>query len=308
MKQIKQLLQLGMLLACGLLASCSSDDELTGGNGTPLPDGEYPIEFSTTMEGLTTRATVDGAWDGGEQVAVSINNAATVPFAAAANGTLTPNTPIYWQTNTQSITAKAWSPASWTMQTDQSTEANYKAADFIFAPTIPITYATRNAANLTFSHKTAKVTATLTAGEGVSSLTGATVSFYGYTSGAADIDNGTIAGSTNGWVKAYNSTGSTFNALLIPNSLTAQKFLVITLGGYDYYYTPATLTLEAGKLYSFNITVSKTGLTVNVTSSPTWTDSGNIYDVPGSYETGVTVTGGGTWGSGENHDVTGTEQ
>ena len=277
MKQIKQLLQLGMLLACGLLASCSEDNA-----DNLLPDGKYPIEFSATMEGLTTRATVDNTWDGGEQVAVSIDGAATVPFAAAANGTLTPNTPIYWQTATQSITAKAWSPAGWTMQADQSTEANYKAADFVFAPTIPITYATRNAANLTFSHKTAKVTATLTAGEGVSSLTGATVSFYGYTSGIPNTDNGTITGSANDWIKSYNSTGSTFNALLIPQNIVGQKFIKVTHNGNDYYYTPQAgeADLQAGKHYTYSITVWHSRL--DVTLSTTWISGGADIDGEGT--------------------------
>ena len=279
MTQIKQLFKLSLLLlCCGLFASCDNED----GADNLLPDGKYPIVFSTAMEGLTTRATVDNTFDNNDQVQVSINSAAATTFTAATNGSLTPNTPIYWQTATQSITAKAWSPASWTMQTDQSTEANYKAADFIFAPTIPITYATRNAANLTFSHKTAKVTATLTAGEGVSSLTGATVSFYGYTSGAADIDNGTIAGSTNGWVKAYNLTGSTFNALLIPQDMAGEKFIKVTHNGNDYYYTPQTgeADLQAGKHYTYNITVWHSGL--DVTLSTTWISGGADIDGEGT--------------------------
>jgi hypothetical protein len=302
MTQIKQLFKFSLLLVCcGLLASCDNEN----GADNLLPDGKYPIVFSTAMEGLTTRATVDGTWDGGEQVQAIINGQPAQTFTAAADGTLTPNTLIYWRTAYQTINVHAWSPATWKMQDNQSTLANYQAADFILAETTNISYANRNTEKLTFSHKMAKVTATLIVGEGIADLTGADVYFFGYTHGEAN--TGTITGNTNDWIKSYNPTGSTFNALLIPNSLTAQKFLVITLGGFDYYYTPATLALEAGKSYTFNITVSKTGLTVNVTSTPTWT-IGNIYDVPGSYETGVTVTGGSTWGSGENHDVTGTEQ
>ena len=237
-----------LLIVLMLLAGCSKDE----------PDDNVPMVFFSTED--TPQAKV---WDG-EQIAVSINGAVAVPFTAASDGTLTPFVPVYWQTATQSITVKAWHPAEWTMQTDQSAEANYKAADFIFAPTTTIAYADRNTANLTFSHKTAKVTATFTAGTGVTDLSGAAVSFLGFTSGTPNTDNGTITGSGNNWITPFVSGTNERTALLIPQDMTSKQFIRVTLDGGDYYYTPqpGETNLQAGKSYTYSITVDRTTISV----------------------------------------------
>jgi hypothetical protein len=254
-----------MVLAAGMaLTGCVADEPV---------DTDGRLTLFTRMDAPATRATVDGTWVGGEQVQVSIDNAPAVMFTAEASGALTPNGMLYWywQSAGQSISARAWYPDNWAMEDNQSTEAGYRAADFIFAPTVTgITLATTASKPLTFYHKTAKVTANLTTGAGISDVSGATVAFYGYTSGTANTASGTISGNTNGWIQPLKS-GNSHTALLIPQSLTTPAFIKVTLGGFDYSYTPpATLNLEAGKSYIFNITVNKTGLSVTSSSSPSW--------------------------------------
>ena len=147
----------------------------------------------------------------------------------------------------------------------------------VFPPTTTIAYADRNTANLTFSHKTAKVTATFTAGTGVTDLSGAAVSFLGFTSGTPNTDNGTITGSGNNWITPFASGTNERTALLIPQDMTSKQFIRVTLDGGDYYYTPqpGETNLQAGKSYTFNITVSKTGLTVTATIAD-WTSGGTV--------------------------------
>ncbi|GHT76015.1 hypothetical protein AGMMS50262_13070 [Bacteroidia bacterium] len=113
-----------------LFAACNNDDGDAGAlRATPL-------QLATQMDAPQTRASANNTWDGGEQVMVSIDNAAATSFTVAADKTtLTPATPIYWTLATQSLTARAWYPAAWTMQADQSTAAKLQEADFLFAPT-----------------------------------------------------------------------------------------------------------------------------------------------------------------------------
>ena len=47
---------LPLLLAGGLLASCTQD-ELLSGSGTPLPEGEYPLQAERTV-GQAARKSV----------------------------------------------------------------------------------------------------------------------------------------------------------------------------------------------------------------------------------------------------------
>ena len=276
MKRFKHFIRCSLSICCVLFASCGNDEE--PGNG-----GQYPVVFATAIDGLVnTRATVDNIWNGGEQVQVSIDGAAASTFTAAANGKLTANVPVFWQTG-QSITVRAWYPSGWDMQADQSAQSAYQAADFIFAPEKAITYAERNTASLEFSHKTAKVTATLTAGVNIANLADATVSFYGYTEGTANTGNGTLLGGNNGWIMSRKKENGVFTALLIPQNMTGLKFIRVSFWLIDYYYTPAgdEADLKAGRSYTYYITLNTTGLTVTSNIIP-WdnsTESG-IADVP----------------------------
>lgn len=65
------------LTACCVLAACSDD---TTDNAGRLPDGQYPMTFATSVDGLTaTRAagTADGAWTAADRIAVRAGNAST---------------------------------------------------------------------------------------------------------------------------------------------------------------------------------------------------------------------------------------
>ena len=49
-----------VMLICGVLASCSSEDEST----TPLPDGKYPLQLTAEVAQPHTRAARQGRVDG----------------------------------------------------------------------------------------------------------------------------------------------------------------------------------------------------------------------------------------------------
>lgn len=57
-----------VMLICGVLASCSSEDESTA----PLPDGKYPLQLTAEVAQPQTRAGGKDAWTGGEEIRVSL--------------------------------------------------------------------------------------------------------------------------------------------------------------------------------------------------------------------------------------------
>ena len=247
-------------------------------------DNQLPMTLATNMETPTTKATVNNTWSGGEQPLVSIDNAAAVSFTAHPDGTLVPVSPLYWQNESQSISARAWHPASWTFPVDQS--AGLQAADFIFASTVTgIMASNYSEKKLVFQHRTAKVTVVLTAGTDVSNLNNATVAFYGYTSGVPDISvsgNGVIAGSGNSWISPQKTNNITYTALLIPRDMTALSFVKITNDGNDFFYVPAAgqAVLQQGTAYNYNITVYKTRIEVEVASGIVWTNGDEYHTTP----------------------------
>jgi len=255
---------------------------LTFCNKEKTSDGVNQLTLFSCKDRPVTRATVDNVWSGGEQVQVSIDNGAAITFSAHPSGTLTPVSPIYWQNASQSISARAWYPDSWSFPVDQ--RAGLQPADFIFASTVTGIMASNYTEKpLIFHHWTAKVTVNLTAGTDVSSVNGATVAFCGYTSGtpdSSDTGNGVITGSGNGWISPQNMNGGTYVALLIPRDMTGTQFVRITIGGNDYFYTPTAgqAVLQQGMSYMYNITVYMTRIDVEVAEGIVWTD-GNEYNI-----------------------------
>ena len=167
---------LQLLLAGGLLASCTQDEQLSG-SGTPFAAGEHPVVLTGAVE-TATRATADDTWSGGEQVAVEAapNMAGAQPevktYTADGDGRLTSDAPFWWTNSAEKKTLRAWycgdgsttagglyasaAPTTWGVKADQSGEG-YGQSDLLFAPATKAAFAGDAAVPLRFYHQTAKV-------------------------------------------------------------------------------------------------------------------------------------------------------
>lgn len=174
MKQFTRLYNSLGMLAMFCIASCASDEL----NDRLLPEGKYPMSFTTAVEGqVPTRATTDNTWSGDEQVALAIGDEVKryTPDNTGSPASLTSTNPFYWQTANERKTVRAWycgagynaaQPTRLTVKTDQSGEG-YKQSDFLYASPQEVTFSDRNGAKLTFKHLPAKVVIHLTNGNGL---------------------------------------------------------------------------------------------------------------------------------------------
>lgn len=171
------------------LAACTQD-ELA--DGSRLSKEEYPIVIHATGLSVeatpSTRASVDGDWQGVNSVALKIGDAVKeyTVTATDADGyksaTLSrENDPYYWISRNP-ITVSAWWPLDNTDITqmpvvkvaeDQSKLADFQKSDFIAAENQTVEF---NNPTLKFNHRTARVTIELKPGTGFTSVAGATVS------------------------------------------------------------------------------------------------------------------------------------
>jgi hypothetical protein len=280
------------LLMAAIAGLCTSCSDITDSRGdTSLPDGKYPMTFTAAVDGLAaTRATTDNNswWTGNEAVNIQVGSESKT-YTAASNGALTCTDGFYWG-DKNSVNVTAWYPVDFSLAniTDQSQSDNYAKLDFLYSSPKEVSFNTT--ASLNFEHRMAKATATLQAGSGLanSDLSGATVKFYGYTTATVDCAAGTIADpSNNGWITAYKS-GSSYSALLIPQSPFpgGEKFISVTIGSNTYYYIPQSgdADTEAGKAYNYTITVHKSGIVV---SADGWQ---SIGEVTGTNDTNPSYT------------------
>ena len=264
------------------LAACTQD-ELA--DDSRLSKEEYPIVIhatglsveATPQAAPSTRASVDGDWQGVQTVALKMGDVVkeyTVTPNSADNTKATlsrENDPYYWISRNP-ITVSAWWPLDNTDITqvpvvkvaeDQSKLADFQKSDFISAENRKVEF---NNPTLEFTHRTARVTIELKPGTGFTSVDGATVSLV-----SLSADNGNPTA-----IKTYNASGNTHEALTAPQTVAAGKpFVKVELGGGTFYFRPqSNVVLEAGSRYKYTVKVNATGLTLEGCTIGDWTDGG----------------------------------
>ena len=264
------------------LAACTQD-ELA--DDSRLSKEEYPIVIhatglsveATPQAAPSTRASVNGDWQGINSVALKIGDAVKkyTVTATDADGyksaTLTSNDPYYWISRNP-ITVSAWWPfnnaditqmPAVKVAEDQSKLADFQKSDFISAENRTVEF---NNPTLEFTHRTARVAIELKPGTGFTSVDGATVRLV-----SLSADNGNPTA-----IKTYNASGNTYEALTAPQTVVAGKpFVRVELGGGTFYFRPQNdVVLEAGNRYKYTVRVNTTGLTLEGCTIGSWTDGG----------------------------------
>ena len=263
------------------LAACTQD-ELADDNR--LPEGEYPVVIratglsveATPQAAPSTRATVDGDWQGVTSVALKTDDAVKEYTVTAStdfkSATLSrENDPHYW-TSRNPITVSAWWPfdnaditqmPAVKVAEDQSQLADFQNSDFISAENQTVKF---DDPTLEFTHRTARVAIDLKPGTGFTSVAGATVSLV-----SLSADNGNPTA-----IKTYNASGNTYEALTAPQTVAAGKpFVKVELGGGTFYFRPQNnVVLEAGSRYKYTVKVNATGLTLEGCTIGSWVDGG----------------------------------
>ena len=277
-------------------ATACTQDELAEGT---LPEGEYPVVIratglsveATPLAAPSTRATVDGDWQGVQTVALKMGDAVkeyTVTPNSADNTKATlscENDPHYW-TSRDPITVSAWWPLDDTDITrmpavkvaeDQSTLATFQSSDFISAIDQTVEF---DEPKLTFTHRTARVAIELKPGTGFTSVDGATVSLV-----SLSADNGNPTA-----IKTYHASGNTYEALVAPQTVAAgEPFIQVNLNGGTFYFRPKNdMVLKANSRYTYTVNVTAKGLELAGCTIGDWADggseTGNAEDLGYSYD------------------------
>ena len=264
------------------LAACTQD-ELA--DDSRLSEGEYPVVIhatglsveATPQAAPSTRAAVDGDWQGVTSVALKMGDAVKEYTVTAStdfkSATLSrENDPYYWISRNP-ITVSAWWPfnnaditqmPAVKVAEDQSKLADFQNSDFISAENRKVEF---NNPTLEFTHRTARVAIELKPGTGFTSVAGATVSLV-----SLSADNGNPTA-----IKTYNASGNTYEALTAPQTVVAGKpFVKVELGGGTFYFRPQNnVVLEAGSRYKYTVKVNTTGLTLEGCTIGSWVDGGS---------------------------------
>ncbi len=293
------------------LAACNSEiDDL---------NVEIRLKSGLDVQQTDTRAATtiqSDKFDSNEKIDVYISENTTgtatttygqpLTYTIGENGAMSTTTQQYFPTSGNGVNIYAVYPSgtsiasenTFTIKEDQSTDANYKASDLMYGkPTTNPVARQKSAVSINFKHLLSKVTVKLVSGAGNPDLDGAVVKLKDVlpsTTLTASISGGSVS-EASGDKKAITVMTAATNALsgsavIVPQTLntnfievTLKNGGVLTSTGLKNGSSDTSLenvVLEAGKAYTYTITVNLTGLDVS-SSIAEW---GNGSSVTGDAE------------------------
>lgn len=272
-----------LLLLTGIavlaLCSCSKDRE----PNFEKKDQKY-VKFTGSIEEATISRSSMTSWSAGHAIGVYMKEAGNailngvfdeaknVKYTTTGDGEFTAATVgIQLPADGSNVDFVAYYPYKTTLTghaypinvTNQSTLADI---DLLYSNNAVNASKTNSTVALNFKHMLSILKLNVTAGDGVSSLSGLTVSINNLkVDGSFDVNAGTVAlGSTVATMtpNVTVATAAKSDAILVPGQDLAGAKVVFTLGGKLYEWTPSAKMLESGKKYTYDIQLSLTGLVV----------------------------------------------
>lgn len=257
--KIERLFIYCLLAGTSLFASCSSEDMADNPVET-LSEGMYPLTFTATKDdgAANTRAAGKDAWSVGDEIGARIGTGTKGSYRIkSTDGSQMKNIdPVYWL-NTSPTTVTAWYPKDSKNNVPLNNQSGgFANIDFLKAEAKNCSYSTSTTLN--FKYLLAKVKIKLKTTNSTTNLDDAQVSLWGNT--MCSYSEGVITGNgTNSYLPTYkegNGPDATYEALLVPLQMNETRFIRILLKNEKEYYYTTAVTLTAGNLYVYEITVN----------------------------------------------------
>ncbi len=271
-----------------LLAGCSENGE-TPQTETPTPvnpseQTKIPISVATCM---WTRAT-DSAFEMNDQVGiyvVNFNGNTAGALAGSGNhvdnmcftysGVWAPAAPVYWIDQTTKADFYCYYPYDsavnsissypFAVQTDQSSESNYKASDFMWGKRGAVT-PTADPVQITVKHVFSNIIVKLRGGDGYADadMERAKVTVLGLkTNAAINLATGVAAATGSVYDIAPKQEDYGYRALVVPQSVSNAPLVKVEIDGNQYVLTQS-ITFEANKQHTCTLTVNRIGNGINI--------------------------------------------
>lgn len=285
---------LSLFILSALLCCCTEEEQ--GGGYTR---GDI-MEFESTINGETwsrANSADNGQWQGGEKVAIKLDNGAIKEYTASSSGLLISGNPFLWAKDQYRVTAY-W-PITMPAIADQSTEAKYQACHVVQFDKNGVSQSNRN---LVFERQMAQLIITLSPGTNVpevpkeAKVEVLAPPITSYVDGKVSVSTSI----TNyKYLTAWNKGNNTYHILVPPHtnpSANPHRFIKISIGSKVFYYSfNESRSYAAGSTYRINVKVS---VVMNITMK-NWmkyrtSDNQLISSVsiPGTHNSGATGAGG----------------
>lgn len=281
-------------LMTGIATGCGSK------HGEPQEPAQIPISLSCGITPIVTRAT-DTGFETNDRIGLYVvnyngdtpgtllsggNHVDNMQFTY--NGTWTPSTTIYWKDENTPADFYCYYPYGsdpadisalpFEVMADQSTEANYKASDFMWGKAANVS-PTEQAVQIKLNHLFSCAVVKVAAGNGFTEdeLAASDIQVklnHAMRKAAINLNDGSLSpqGET-GSVTLLRGANNEFKALVIPQDIaSATDFITVTIDGEDFNMEKG-FSFVSGHRHTFTVTVRKTSNGINVDIGA-WVDDG----------------------------------
>lgn len=277
---------------CTILSSCSEGSEPSiepTPEPTPTPQEQVKIPINLSI-GNYTRAN-DTAFENGDKVGIYVvnyNGSTAGTLATSGNhvnntqftyngSAWTPASTIYWLDQTTHADFYAYYPYSasasisahsFSVKTDQSTEANYFASDFLWGKATNIA-PIKNAVPITTNHTFSNILIYLEAGEGFTAETFAAATKSVKITNiktSATINLATGVATATGDIAAITpwNVGTHYRAMVVPQTVAdGTNLITITIDGVDYTFAKG-FTFKPNHQHKFTVSINKTNGNIDI--------------------------------------------
>lgn len=283
-----------LLLSATIQVSCGGgSDSPEPTPTTPPTENKMEIRISPSM----TRAT-DYDFETGDCIGLYVVNYSGYTPGSLSNsgnhvdnmrftynGIWTPDKTITWEdsnthadfylyypfANVQNVEAHTFS-----VKTDQSTEADYKASDLMVGKALNVA-PSEETISIPVNHAMSRITIILEAGNG---FTAESLAKADIAVNINDVKCNATLNIASGDVTATGEpmsvtplyTDGAYKALIVPQTIEESDLITVTANGRDFNLHKA-FTFESAKNHKFTVTLSKTSAGVNVNINP-WIEDG----------------------------------
>ncbi|MFV0520894.1 MAG: fimbrillin family protein [Mangrovibacterium sp.] len=270
-------------LALLALASCKTemiDDTSTRTYAKFSATIEQTTGYKTKMSGTT--------WEMGDAIGIYmkatgealadasvINDAKNVRYTTTGNGTFTSvGTGIEFPAG-NNVDFIAYYPqssdvANFAYPIDISDQSDLSAIDFLYSDNATNLAYTEQATAINFKHHMSQLILNVSAGTNISTLSGLSVTVNGLAS-AGDVNLATgavVLSSTTASINLSSTladgdpTAASINAILLPGTDLGDASISFVVGGKLFKWTPDAQVLEAGKKYTYTVSLTDNNLQV----------------------------------------------
>ncbi|MBO4469175.1 MAG: fimbrillin family protein [Bacteroidales bacterium] len=294
---MKKILLFSFICFAGLafFASCENKEEVK-----PIPEeAKTPIKF---VFGMDTKVA-NGEFQTGDRVGVymvsysegvagtmvnSGNTYDNVGLQLTNNGWV-PSVNMYWPDKTNKADFYAYYPHgnpdnvrayTFNVRANQNSASYYSTSDFLWGKLEGVPPSETLVA-INTKHLFSSVIVTLKAGAGFSPESFATanksVTITGVkTAAQIDLEAGSVTATGQASAIVPYETGDGYKAIVVPQAITSsQPFITISMNGESYNFK-TDITFKTGMMYTFTITVNRTGAGINIGISD-WDSDGEVH-------------------------------